>query len=101
MIGRTDYVLLREVADRLAAQPDLLCALDVSLDHGRLTVTMTVPASLDVIELGQELAYLAGVGAVRAFAAQYGIPPEELDPFINRTLKEKTDAAHSLPLIAG
>jgi len=91
-IGRTDFVLLREVADCLMSRPDLMCGLVVDLDHHALRVTVEVAASgdsaLNVIELAQELDYLAGVGTVRAFAEHYGIPSGPLDAMLQKPPSE-------------
>jgi len=99
MIGRGNYLLLREVAERLADQPDLGCALAADLVRDTLTVVLTVPAegNLAVVELAQELAYLSGVGTVRAFAAQYGIAAADLEPLITRAIQKKeiVDEAHT------
>lgn len=78
---RRDFVLLGEVAAVLAEHEVTRGAVQVEFtDHAlRLTITVAQDAGLDVTELGHALAYLAGLGQVRAFATHYGMDAEALE----------------------
>lgn len=87
--NRADFVLLQEVADVLSDHAMTRCSLATEFEDDAVRIQIAVPrdAGLDVTELGHALAYLAGLGQVRAFATHYGIPPAEL----NRLLEEPAE----------
>jgi hypothetical protein len=94
----TDCVLLREIADIIAAHPAITCAVQVDEHHhdGRFTFTVSINCNgrsmqedLDVLEIFNALRYLAGVGQIRAFASEYGIPAADLEAVLDRHVNAK------------
>jgi len=78
---RRDFVTLGEVSEILSEHDATRGSVQVEFtDHSlRLTLTVAQDAGLDVTELGHALAYLAGLGQVRAFATHYGMDAEALE----------------------
>lgn len=89
-----DCVLLSEVAEALQAQragAGIRCVPTVEADDDRgivLTLTFDPAAqddaavSLAALEVYNRLRYLCGLGAVRAFASEYGIDSAQLEALL-------------------
>ena len=93
---RADFVRLDELASALLVYADVRAAMEVEFKDGELHVALRIPREqgLGITELGHQLAYLAGIGQVRAFAMHYGINPEALERLL---LKETCDGDEERP----
>jgi hypothetical protein len=81
MSDRSDCALLQEVVDILDEHALTRCAVTTEWDRDELRIQIRVPraSGLNVVELGNQMSYLAGLSQVRAFAAQYGIDSVALE----------------------
>lgn len=87
MMERDRYLVVREVADALVSAGDLRrCGARVEMVDGEVRLTICFGLhdaaeedGLQLLELFQQLRYVADMGSMRALCARYGIEPEQLE----------------------